>query len=217
MRDEVMVESRKPESVSPEAGVATSPGKTARRQRSREEIEAERQLIRRVQAGDQDAFEELVKAYEKRIFWVAYNFVGHVEDARDIAQEAFLRVYKAIDRFDLRFNFYTWLYRIVMNLSIDRLRKRGKRNMVSIEEFPSDPETDADPERHYRQTEMGEKIREVLESMPEKYRTVIILRDVEQLSGEEISEIIGCTNATTRWRLHKAREIFREKWSRVEV
>ncbi|MCA9323194.1 MAG: sigma-70 family RNA polymerase sigma factor [Planctomycetes bacterium] len=189
----------------------------ARRVRSPEEIAYERDLIQRSQAGDRDAFEEIVRTYEKKVFWIAYNLVGHVEDARDIAQDSFLRVHKALGRFDLRFNFYTWLYRIVVNLSIDRLRKRGKQNSVSIEEFPTDPATDYDAEAALRNTELGDQIRQVLDDMPDKYRAVILLRDVEQLGCEEISEIIGCTNATTRWRLHKAREMFREKWGRVDV
>jgi RNA polymerase sigma-70 factor (ECF subfamily) len=192
-------------------------GKTRRTVRSAQEMAAERSLIVCVQKGDMDAFEQLVKNYEKRVFWIAFNLLSNVEDAKDVAQDAFLRVFNAIERFDTKFNFYTWLYRIVVNLSIDKLRKRGKQNAVSIEEFTADPEADGGPEHQVRNIEMGDKIREVLDSMPDKYRAVILLRDVEQLSCGEISRIINCTNATTRWRLHKAREIFKAKWSRVDV
>jgi RNA polymerase sigma-70 factor, ECF subfamily len=198
----------------PALGVAKSKKKS---RRSPEEIEAERNLIRAIQGGDMEAFETLVKAYEQKVFWVAYGLVGNAEDARDISQECFLRVYKAIDRFDLRYNFYTWLYRIVVNLSIDRLRKNGKRNAVSIEEFPTDPSHSATPEIALQNTEMGRKILEILDELPEKYRTMIVLRDIEEMGCEEIAKIIGCTNATTRWRLHRAREMFKERWARVEV
>lgn len=192
--------------------------KQPRRVRSPEEIRLEKELIVNAQGGDMAAFESLVKQYEKRVFWVAFNLVNNVEDAKDIAQDAFLRVFKAIDRFDLKYNFYTWLYRIVVNLSIDWLRKKGKQSKVSLEEFPADPvETSKGPEEMMRSLELGEKITSVLESMPDKYKTVILLRDVHELSCEEIAEVIDCTNATTRWRLHKAREIFREKWERVDV
>ncbi|MFT7618306.1 MAG: RNA polymerase sigma-70 factor (ECF subfamily) [Planctomycetota bacterium] len=192
--------------------------KHPRRVRSPEEIRLEKELITNAQAGDMAAFESLVKQYEKRVFWVAFNLVNNVEDAKDIAQDAFLRVFKAIDRFDLKYNFYTWLYRIVVNLSIDWLRKKGKQSKVSLEDFPADPvETSKGPEELMRSLELGEEITSVLESMPDKYKTVILLRDVHELSCEEIAEVIDCTNATTRWRLHKAREIFREKWERVEV
>lgn len=216
--DELDVESQL-EGEEQDAGTPATAGGRKRRvsKRSPEEIEAERVLIRRVQAGDDEAFAELVRAYEKKCFWVAFNLVNHAEDAKDVVQEAFLRVYNAIDRFDLKYNFYTWLYRIVVNLAIDRLRKKGKQNAVSIEEFPTDPANDDTPERALRNSETGAKIQEVLDSLPKKYATVILLRDVHEMSCEEIAKIIGCTNATTRWRLHRAREMFKEKWERVEV
>ncbi len=192
--------------------------KQPRRVRSPEEIRLEKERIVAAQGGDMKAFESLVTEYEKRVFWVAFNLVNNVEDAKDISQDAFLRVFKAIGRFDLKYNFYTWLYRIVVNLAIDSLRKKGKQGKVSLEEFPADPvETSKGPEDQLCSIELGERITAVLESMPEKYKTVILLRDVHELSCEVIAEIIDCTNATTRWRLHKAREIFREKWERVEV
>lgn len=196
---------------------ATTKGGMRRRVRSKEEIERERETIRKIQAGDTDAYAEIVRAYEKKVFWIAFNYVNHHEEAMDITQESFLRVFKAINRFDLRYNFYTWLYRIVVNLAIDRLRKRGKRNDVSIEEFPTDPAVEADAETVFRNREVGQKIRDVLDSMPEKYRTVILLRDVNGMSCADIGKIIECTNATTRWRLHKAREMFKEKWERIVV
>ncbi|MEE9391920.1 MAG: sigma-70 family RNA polymerase sigma factor [Planctomycetota bacterium] len=199
------------------ANTPATKSKTKRSQRTPAELAAERKLIRAVQAGDKLAFEKLVRSYEQKVFWIAHNLVNHTEDARDIAQESFLRVYKAIDRFDLKYNFYTWLYRIVVNLAIDRLRKKGKQNAVSIEEFPTDPATNQTPEDHMRHSETGEKIFEVLDAMPDKYKTVILLRDLHEMSCEEISEIIECTNATTRWRLHRAREMFKERWARIVV
>lgn len=189
--------------------------KTMTSARSPEELAAETAVIERIQNGEKDAFEVLVKNYEKKVFWIAFNLVNHVEDARDITQDAFLRVFKAIDRFDRKFNFYTWLYRIVVNLAIDRLRKRSKQNAVSIEEFAGDPEVDDRTGADLMNSELGRKIRAILDDMPEKYRTVILLRDVSELSCEDIAEIIKCTNATTRWRLHRAREIFREKWEKA--
>lgn len=206
------------DAVMTEAPRATGSAKrTKKSRRSPAEIEAERTLIRAIQGGDMDAFETLVKSYEQKVYWVAYGLVGNAEDARDISQDCFLRVYKAIDRFDLRYNFYTWLYRIVVNLSIDRLRKNGKRNAVSIEEFPTDPSHQSTPELALQNTEKGRKILEVLDQLPDKYRTMIVLRDIEEMGCEEIAKIIGCTSATTRWRLHRAREMFKERWARIEV
>ena len=183
----------------------------ARRRRERA-----RALIRLCQDGDIEAFELLVRRYEKKVYWIAFNLVGDVEDARDLAQEAFLRVFKAIGRFKLQYNFYTWLYRIVVNLAIDHLRKKGKQQKVSLEECQVDPPLgeDAAPERDLRNTELAAQIQAVLGSLPAKYKTVIVLRDIHEMSCAEISKIIHCTNATTRWRLHKAREMFKERWAR---
>ena len=186
--------------------------------RTPEEIAAERALIIRVQSGEMEAFEELVNSYQTRVYWIAYNLVGSSEDAEDIAQEAFIRVHRNVERFDLRFNFYTWLYRIVVNLSIDRLRRRGKKRALSIDEFPSDPAAiSGGPDADIRNRELGERIEYVLDSLPAKYKAVIVLRDMQELSCDAIAEIIGCTPATTRWRLHKARSLFRDKWQCSEV
>lgn len=214
VRENTMMELKnKTKKLAPKVGK-----KQPRRVRTPEEIRLEKERIVAAQGGDMKAFEALVKEYEKRVFWVAFNLVNNVEDAKDISQDAFLRVFKAINRFDLKYNFYTWLYRIVVNLAIDSLRKKGKQNNVSLEEFPADPTEPAKgPEALMMCSELGQKINGVLNTMPEKYKTVILLRDVHEMSCDEIAEIIDCTNATTRWRLHKAREIFREKWEKVEV
>lgn len=183
---------------------------------ARRRREEERALIRRCQEGDLDAFQTLVRRYEKKVYWIAFNLVGDVEDAQDLAQEAFLRVFKAIERFKLQYNFYTWLYRIVVNLAIDHLRKKGKQQKVSLEECPVDPPLDetAAPDRNLKNTELRGQIQAVLDSLPAKYKTVIVLRDIHEMSCAEISKIIHCTSATTRWRLHKAREMFKERWAR---
>lgn len=180
----------------------------------RKRREEEKELIRAAQGGDLDAFGQLVLRYQKKVYWIAYGLVGDAEEAQDLAQEAFLRVHKAIDRFKLQYNFYTWLYRIVVNLAIDHLRKRGKHQSVSLDDFPTEPATFEGPERAMENSELRDRIRETLDSLPLKYKTVIVLRDINGMSCEEISQIIHCTNATTRWRLHKARELFKERWER---
>lgn len=176
----------------------------------------ERELIRRCQTGDEAAFADLVERYEKKVYWIAFNLVGDQEDARDLSQEAFLRVYRAIGRFKLQYNFYTWLYRIVVNLSIDQLRRKGKQGKLSLDDAPEEPVALGTPEIDLRNTELGGRIKEVLDQLPAKYKTVIVLRDIHEMSCEEIAQIIQCTNATTRWRLHKARELFRDRWRGAE-
>ena len=174
-------------------------------------------LIRASQAGDEDAFARLVARYQDKAFWVAYNLVGNVEDARDIGQEAFVRVYRALDRFDFNMSFYTWLYRIVTNLSIDRLRKTRKHTVVGLnelEELLKDTAGDNHPSFRMEREELKASVRSVLHTLPEKYRTVLVLRDIEGLSCKEISSITGTSHATVRWRLHTARKLFKEKWER---
>jgi RNA polymerase sigma-70 factor (ECF subfamily) len=174
----------------------------------------DKELVQQCRAGDAQAFATLVKRYEKKVYWIAYNLVGSAEDARDLAQEAFLRVYRSLAKFDERYGFYTWLYRIAVNLSIDHLRKKGKGETVSLEEFPVDPAGDSPPDKTVRDAELNDRIQRTLNALPAKYKAVIVLRDVEEMACEDIAKIINCTNATTRWRLHKARELFRDRWQR---
>lgn len=175
----------------------------------------ERELLRACQSGDQEAFERLVARYEKKVLWIARGMLGSPEDAEDLAQEAFIRVHRSLDRFNLDYNFYTWLYRIVVNLCIDHLRKNGRHGKVSLDDVPGEPAAAGGPEREVQAKELGATIRKVLDALPAKYRTVLVLRDVEQLDCETIAKIIHCTSATTRWRLHRARELFAEAWARA--
>jgi len=170
----------------------------------------ERELIRRLQKGDEEAFRELVNRYEKRAYWVAYNMVHSHEEARDIIQEAFLRVFRSIDRFNLKMNFYTWLYQIVMNLSIDRIRRHAIFRTASLESIGDRCDAQEAPDASIERVELRETVRRVLDRLPPKYKAVITLRDIEGLSCKEIAEIVGCTHATVRWRLHRARLIFRK-------
>lgn len=187
------------------------PESAAENRRRREE---EKALIEACQAGDLAAFETLVRRYEKKVYWIAFNLVGDTEEAHDLGQEAFLRVFKALGRFKTQYNFYTWLYRIVVNLAIDHLRKKGKQQKLSLDECPTEPTTEGGPESDLGNAELRVQIQEVLDSLPPKYKTVLTLRDIHEMSCGEISRIIHCTNATTRWRLHKAREMFKERWAR---
>ena len=174
-------------------------------------------LIRACQKGDEDAFAQLVARYQDKAFWVAYNLVGNAEDARDIGQEAFVRVFRALDRFDFNMSFYTWLYRIVTNLAIDRLRKTRKHPPVAlneIEDMLRDTHGDNHPSFRMEREELKSSVRSVLQTLPDKYRTVLVLRDIEGLSCKEISSVTGTSHATVRWRLHTARKLFKEKWER---
>ena len=170
--------------------------------------------------GDQAAFATLVKRHEERAFWAAYRVLGDREAARDVAQEAFVRVWRALERFDFSMAFTTWLYRISVNLAIDHLRRNKRHKGVDVELFKdglADESASVAPDREEGARELADKVRGVLDGLDEKYRTVLALRDLEGLSSKQISDITGITHATVRWRLHVARKQFRESWERAEA
>jgi RNA polymerase sigma-70 factor, ECF subfamily len=180
---------------------------------------ADNELVQRTLEGDRDAFEGLVRRYEERAWWAAFHLLGDGEEARDIAQEAFLRAYKALARFDFGMSFYTWLYRIVVNLSIDALRKRSRLKPLAIDDIPGGlpaPPENEKPSDRIEGRETAERVRTVLAKLPEKYRTVMSLRELDNLSCKEIAAIVRSTHATVRWRLHIARRMFKEHWERLE-
>lgn len=176
-------------------------------------MNADRELREAFREGDPEAYQELVRRYYERIVWVAYSILHHEEDARDVAQETFLRVYRSASSYDPRRSFYTWIYRIAVNLSIDALRRRGARPVVPLEDvaelIPDPFEGSADlPERK----ETARRIERTLAKLPQGYRVAIVLRDIHELSCKEIAKILGCSHAAARWRLHRARKMFREQW-----
>jgi RNA polymerase sigma-70 factor (ECF subfamily) len=178
------------------------------------------ELIRSCLEGNHEAFAALVRRHEQRSFWAAYKIVGDSEAARDVAQEAFVRVWRALDRFDFSMAFSTWLYRITVNLAIDHLRRNKRHKGVDIDAFRdgvADPRGDQAPDHRQDSRETARIVRQVLETLDEKYRTVLILRDLEGLSSKQISDITCIAHATVRWRLHVARKQFRENWERHEV
>ena len=196
----------------PAIGRASAPALGARTLPTDATDDAE--LIARAQAGEEEAFGILVERYKKRAYWVAFHLVGDEDDAKDIAQEAFIRVFKSIGTFDLRYKFYTWLYRIVTNLAVDALRKRGGQKRVSIEEISDLRSNDIGPHQGLERAELRERVAEVLEFLPPKYKAVIVLREIEGFSSKEIADMVGSTHATVRWRLHRARSLFRDAWEK---
>lgn len=176
-------------------------------------------LVQATLAGETRAFEGLVRRYEERAWWAAYHLLGDAEEARDVVQEGFLRAYKALARFDFGMSFYTWLYRIVVNLSIDAMRKRSRLKPVVLDDVAgglAEPDPQDAPGSRMESAETIARVREVLAKLPEKYRTVMTLRELDGLSCKEIATIVRSTHATVRWRLHVARRMFKEQWDRIE-
>ena len=202
--------SRRPQTdlqQSPEGDVAAAAAAAAKAE--------ERALIRRAQAGDREAFRQLVQAYEQRATWAVYHMIGHMEEARDIVQEGFLRVWKAFDRFDADRNFYTWFYRILHNLAVDAMRRRKVRRAASLDDV-GDLRGDApSPGHSMSQQETAAAVHAVLQTLPPAFREVMVLRELQGMSALEIARSQGANPSTVRWRLHRARHLFRESWERV--
>ena len=175
-------------------------------------------LVEEARRGDREAFGELVLRYERRLIRVILRFVRDEELAKDLAQETFLRVYERLDQFDPSRRFGPWLFRIGVNLTLDYLRKRKRRGWWSLfsessADKPPDPAV-ADPRK---QLELKQEVRAVLDQIPEKYRTVLVLRDLESFSTSEIAAILDRKEATVRWRLAEARSRFQKLWVKRQV
>ena len=175
-------------------------------------------LVERARQGDDQAFAALVGRYERKLLRVLVRLVHDEELARDLAQETFWRVYQRLDRFDTSRRFGPWLFRVGLNLSLDELRRRGGPAVASIDELAPThrgPFDLPDPDPRLRE-ELAQEVRYLLEKLPLPYRTVLVLRDLEGFSSAEVAAIIQKREPTVRWRLAKAREMFREHWERRE-
>jgi RNA polymerase sigma-70 factor (ECF subfamily) len=177
------------------------------------ESEQDKRLILRAQAGDAGAFRLLVERHQRRVFAIALGLVRDEQDAREIAQEAFLRVHKGLPEFHGGSSFFTWLYRIVTNLSIDLMRKPSRREAelhFALEaddgESPVLPASDADPYDVVRRGQLSLRIQAALEQLPPYHRGVILMREVEGLSYEEMAEAMQVSKGTIMSRLFHARK-----------
>jgi RNA polymerase sigma-70 factor (ECF subfamily) len=176
-------------------------------------------LIRCAQEGDERAFEQLVRRYEGRAWRVVRNMVPCDEDARDLVQEGFLRVFRNLERFDFQYAFSTWLYRILTNLAIDHLRRRRPVQSTSaVDEEDADRELVDDgapaPGAAMESEETVAEVRACLATLAPHFQSVLVLRELEGLPCNEIAEIVGATHVTVRWRLHRGRKLFQEAWER---
>lgn len=178
-------------------------------------------LIGRLRAGDDAAYEEMVRTHAGRMMAVAQRLMRHEEDARDVVQDAFLSAFRSLDRFQGDARLSTWLHRIVVNAALMRLRTRRRKPEESIEDLlPTFTEDghQAHPASPWRETadralmrrEARESVREGIERLPESYRTVLVLRDIEGLDTEEAAEAMGMTTSAVKTRLHRARQALRQ-------
>ena len=176
-------------------------------------------LVRRVQAGNTEAFEELVRRYERKVYNITYRLMGNEQDASEALQDAFMRAYRFIGKFQFKSSFFTWLYRIATNVSLSKLRKREKIDTVSIDQPVNEagdlpfeiPDLKYGPEKLMKQRELRAAIQKSVEELPEDYRSVVVLRDLEGLSNEEVSNVLHLSVAAVKSRLHRGRLVLREK------
>ncbi len=176
----------------------------------------DRALVAGILGGDEDAFRRLVERYERPLFWVAHDILLDAEEARDVVQEAFIRIHAAIDRYDPQRDLVNWIFRIARNLAIDAFRRR-RRRATPVEDVAAMGEEG--PELHGRPVRSGSQdpdlsgqVTLVLGALPVEYRLALTLREFHGLSPREIAEVTDCSYPTARWRLHRARSLFKKAW-----
>jgi len=194
------------------------PGASNSKQERAREAEEDRALIARAQAGDMVAFRRLVERHRRRAFAIALQLVRDENDARELVQDAFIRVFKNLQGFQGTSSFFTWLYRIITNLSIDLIRKPG-RQTTDLEEARLDVEEGADldlpflsrfdgadPVDVVRRREIAARLQTALDALPSYHRAVIVMREIDGLSYEEMAQAMGVSKGTIMSRLFHARQ-----------
>ena len=178
---------------------------------------SELDLVKRCQAGDTEAFDELVTRYRTRIFGMIYNMVHSEQDAWDLAQDSFVKAWKSIKRFRGHSSFYTWIYRIVMNVTIDWLRKKQVKggggefdDAIQLKEIdPASktvPKADALPYETMERSEIRARIENAIAQLSPEHRAVILMKEIEEMQYHEIAEMLGCSIGTVMSRLFYARK-----------
>jgi RNA polymerase sigma-70 factor (ECF subfamily) len=179
-----------------------------------EETARDARVVARLRSGDASAFEELVIAYQHRIFGVAQRMLGNAAEAEDVAQEVFLRVHRSIAEFRGEARLSTWLYAITSRLCLNRLRSAERRwrqdDPDALERVPGE----GDAAGHLERSEVESALREAIAELPEERRIVLVLRDLEGLSYEEIAQALDVELGTVRSRLHRARMDLKAKLER---
>ncbi len=178
--------------------------------------ESDRELVDRARAGDSAAFAELVRRYTPRVRRLARHLVRGHADADDVAQEAFVRAHQALPRFDGRSEFFTWLYRIAVHLSLNRARSLNVRRSVAIDDpavegaLVGRDGRDTDPSKSLDERRLVAALMEEIDKLPASLKATITLVCIEHVPQEQAAEMLGCSVGTVAWRVHEARKRLRE-------
>lgn len=180
----------------------------------------ESEIIKKCQQGDLEAFEKLILSYQKKVYTIAYRYVGRREEAEDLAQEAFIKVYRSLKTFRGDSSFSTWLYHVVTNVCRDALRKNSRK----LEEDSLDCAVTTEkgeirreivdwsmsPAFLYEQKELGEFLQSLINQLSPEYKAVILMREIQDMSYEEIAQAMNCSLGTVKSRLSRARKTLRD-------
>ncbi|MFQ5463446.1 MAG: RNA polymerase sigma factor [Phycisphaerae bacterium] len=190
----------------------------------------EAQLVEKAKHGETEAFEVLVRQYQDRVFNTCWRISGHLEDARDLTQEAFLKALENIAGFNYQSSFYTWLFRIAVNLALSHKRKTARRRTISLDRGIGEEGTQADALKHLiaadsehdpvvaaTKAEMQGMVARGLQALDENQRTVVVLRDLEGFDYHEIGEILGIPPGTVKSRLFRARMALHQAIDRLRT
>ena len=177
-------------------------------------------LIAAVLEGSESAFQQLIERYQDRLFGLLGRLVRDRATVEDLAQEAFVRVFRKLHTFQRESAFYTWMYRIAVNAATDHLERQGRRRLRLVEDTSDLDTGERDPDHAgaaepLMEEELRRVTREVLATLPEKYRTILILREYEDLSYTDMSKVLGCSIGTVESRLFRARKRFKEAIERM--
>jgi RNA polymerase sigma factor (sigma-70 family) len=179
------------------------------------EPDTDAELVRRARGGDADAFDELVRRHQERIYATLYHMTSNHDDANDLTQEAFVKAWQALPSFKGDSSFFTWLYRIAVNRTLNFLKQRSRRFHLSLNDLDFNVEhdpalvalvSDHTPRRDVKLGELQEKLNEAMQKLSETHRLVVVLHDIQGLPHEEIGRIMGCNTGTVRSRLFYARQ-----------
>ena len=169
-------------------------------------------LIAKIKAGNRQAFTELVKRYRNQVGALAYRMVNDYDEAADITQIVFMKMSRNIRRYDEKKKFYTWLYRITVNASIDHIRKHRRHQHEPLEEYHDIQESNhRGPEFSYHRSQLNQQIAQAARALNDKQKSAFMLRDVEGCKLDDVANIMEVPEATVRWYLHRARSKIRKE------